>query len=91
MTNRSTRPPRVALGGLGYNDDEEFFDFQYEFDCFDVVALRDLHPGFLFDPDQSYGLGSMSGHLRLVGLTATLMTGSGTNMFSSVQNFGVCA
>jgi hypothetical protein len=58
--------PRVRLGGLGYNDDEEFFDFQWEFDCLDIVLLEDLDPNFLFVPGSPLGLGSMSGHLQLV-------------------------
>jgi hypothetical protein len=58
--------PRARLGGLAYNDDEQFFDFQWEFDCFDVVALPDLDPNFLFTPGSVLGLGSLSGHLQLV-------------------------
>ena len=58
--------PRARLGGLGFNDDEEFFDFQWEFDCFDIVALEDIDPNFEFRPPSVLGLGSMSGHLQLV-------------------------
>jgi hypothetical protein len=58
--------PRVRLGGLAYNDDEQYFDFQWEFDCFDVVALTDLDPNFLFVPGGVLGLGSLSGHLQVV-------------------------
>jgi hypothetical protein len=58
--------PRVRLGGLGYNDDEEYFDFQWEFDCFDIVSLLDIDPNFEFVPGSPLGLGSMSGHLQLV-------------------------
>jgi hypothetical protein len=57
--------PRVRLSGLGYNDDEEFFDFQWEFDCLDIVPLVDLDPNFRFTFGP-LGLGSMSGHLQLV-------------------------
>ncbi len=58
--------PRVKLGGFGYNDDEVAFDFSYEFDCFDVVALDDVNPNLRFHDGQSVGLGSISGHLQLV-------------------------
>jgi hypothetical protein len=58
--------PRARLGGLGYNDDEEYFDFQWEFDCFDIVSLLDIDPNFEFVPGSLLGLGSMSGHLQLV-------------------------
>ena len=58
--------PRARLGGLAYNDDEEFFDFQWEFDCFDIVSLLDIDPNFDFQPGSVLGLGSMSGHLQLV-------------------------
>ena len=65
-TTGHTPVPRVRLGGVAYDDDEEFFDFQWEFDCFDIVSLEDLDPNFLFDPTSPLGLGSMSGHLQLV-------------------------
>jgi hypothetical protein len=55
--------PRVKLGGYAFNDDEEYFDFQYEFDCFDVVSLEDLDPNFFFQ--KGIGFGSMVGHLEL--------------------------
>jgi hypothetical protein len=58
--------PRVRLGGLAYDDDEEYFDFQWEFDCFDIVSLLDIDPNFEFRPGSPLGLGSMSGHLQLV-------------------------
>jgi hypothetical protein len=58
--------PRARLGGLAYNDDEEYFDFQWEFDCFDIVSLIDIDPNFEFDDDGVLGIGSMSGHLQLV-------------------------
>jgi hypothetical protein len=59
--------PRARLGGLAYNDDEEFFDFQWEFDCFDIASLVDIDPNFLFFPAFPTGaLGSISGHLQLV-------------------------
>ncbi len=53
--------PRVALAGLGYDDDETPFDFQWEFDCFDVVSLTDMSINFA-----QVFLGSLSGHLQLV-------------------------
>jgi hypothetical protein len=55
-------PPRVRLGGLAFDDDEEFFDFAYQFDCFDVVALDAIDPSFAFDGSGG-GLGSIAGHL----------------------------
>ena len=60
-TTGNPTAPRVALAGLGYNDDEVPFDFQWEFDCFDIVHLTDMSQNFaqLF-------LGSLSGHLQLV-------------------------
>jgi hypothetical protein len=58
--------PRARLGGLGYNDDEQYFDFQWEFDCFDIASLLDIDPNFEFVPGSPLGLGSMSGHLQLV-------------------------
>ncbi len=54
-------PPRVALGGIAYDDDESFFDFQHTFDCFDVVALDQLSLNFT----QPF-LGSIAGHLQLI-------------------------
>jgi len=61
-------PPRVSIGGLGYDDDEVSFDWEYTFDCFDVVSLTDLSQNFaqLF-------LGSLSGHLSF----ASQQVGSG--------------
>jgi len=53
--------PRVALGGIAYDDDESFFDFQHEFDCFDIVALDEISLNFT----QPF-LGSLSGHFQLV-------------------------
>ena len=53
--------PRVSLGGLAYDDDESFFDFSHEFDCFDIVALGEITLNFT----QPF-LGSISGHLQLV-------------------------
>ncbi len=53
--------PRVAVGGLAFDDDENSFDFQHEFDCFDIVALDDISLNFR----QAF-LGSISGHLQLV-------------------------
>jgi hypothetical protein len=58
--------PRARLGGIAYNDDEQFFDFQWEFDCFDVASLVDIDPNFIFLDGGVLGLGSMSGHLQLV-------------------------
>jgi hypothetical protein len=58
--------PRARLGGVAYNDDEQYFDFQWEFDCFDIASLRDIDPNFEFVPGGPLGLGSMSGHLQLV-------------------------
>ena len=60
-TTGNPQTPRVALAGLGYNDDEIPFDFQWEFDCFDIVALSDMSLNFT----QPF-LGSLSGHLQLV-------------------------
>ncbi len=60
-TTGNTTVPRVALGGIGYDDDESFFDFQHEFDCFDIVALQDISLNFT----QPF-LGSIAGHLQLV-------------------------
>ena len=51
----------MALAGLGYDDDEVSFDFQWEFDCFDIVELRDMSQNF-----SQIFLGSLSGHLQLV-------------------------
>ena len=58
--------PRVKLGGFAYNDDEVAFDFSYEFDCFEIVALDEINANYTFDPDGALGLGSLSGHLELV-------------------------
>jgi hypothetical protein len=44
-TTGNPTAPRVALAGLGYDDDEVSFDFQWEFDCFDIVELRDKPVG----------------------------------------------
>ncbi len=52
----------MRLPGLGYNDDELAFDFQYEFDCFDIVQLNEIDPNFL---GGFPGLGSFVGHLQL--------------------------
>jgi hypothetical protein len=60
-TTGNPTAPRVAVAGLGYNDDEVPFDFQWEFDCFDIVRLQDMSANF----DQTF-LGSLSGHLQLV-------------------------
>jgi hypothetical protein len=57
--------PRVRLSGLAYDDDEEFFDFQWEFDCLDIVPLTNIDPNFTFSPGSALGFGSMSGHLQL--------------------------
>ena len=48
----------ISIFGLGYDDDEVSFDWDYTFDCFDVVSITDLSQNFaqLF-------LGSLSGHL----------------------------
>ena len=61
-TTGNPTAPRVAVGGLGYDDDENFFDFQHEFDCFDIVALTDMSANF----SQVFNGGSLSGHLQLV-------------------------
>ncbi len=61
-TTGNPTPPRVGLGGLAYDDDENFFDFQHEFDCFDIVRLADMSLNFL----QAFNGGSLSGHLQLV-------------------------
>ena len=61
-TTGNPTAPRVAVGGLGYDDDENFFDFQHEFDCFDIVALSDMSLNFT----QVFNGGSLSGHLQLV-------------------------
>jgi hypothetical protein len=61
-TAGASPPPRVRLGGLAFNDDEEFFDFAHQFDCFDVVALDAIDPNFAFSASGS-GLGSIAGHL----------------------------
>ncbi len=58
--------PMAKLGGFAYNDDEVAFDFSYEFDCFDIVALDEINANYTFDPDGALGLGSLSGHLELV-------------------------
>ncbi len=58
--------PRAKLGGFAYNDDEVAFDFSYEFDCFDIVALDDINQNYFFDPSGVLGLGSISGHLEIV-------------------------
>ena len=60
-TTGNPTAPRVAVAGLAYNDDEVAFDFQHEFDCFDVVSLADMSANFT----QPF-LGSLSGHLQLV-------------------------
>jgi hypothetical protein len=60
-TTGNPQAPRVALAGLGYNDDEVPFDFQWEFDCFDIVELREMSANFALP-----FLGSLSGHLQLV-------------------------
>jgi hypothetical protein len=60
-TTGNPTAPRVSVAGLGYNDDEVPFDFQWEFDCFDIVALQDMSANFAQD-----FLGSLSGHLQLV-------------------------
>jgi hypothetical protein len=58
--------PRVALGGITYNDDEEWCDWDWEFDCFDVVALEDISSCHqLYPPADPRGLGSISGHLEM--------------------------
>ncbi len=57
--------PRVKLGGYGYNDDEVAFDFSWEFDCFDIVALDDINDNYTYTGGV-LGLGSISGHLELV-------------------------
>jgi hypothetical protein len=58
--------PRAMLSGLAYDDDEVPFDFQWEFDCFDIASLVDIDPNFVFLPGSPLGLGSISGHLQLV-------------------------
>ncbi len=57
--------PRVKVGGFAYNDDEVAFDFTFEFDCFDIVALDDINENYRF-VDGALGLGSLSGHLEMV-------------------------
>jgi hypothetical protein len=66
--------PRVKIGGFAYNDDEMPFDFSYEFDCFDIVALEEINANFIFDPDSVLGLGSMSGHIEM---TAQIIASTG--------------
>ncbi len=55
-------PPRARLTGVAYNDDEVPFDFQYEFECFDIVALDEIDPNFV---GGFPGLGSFVGHVQL--------------------------
>ncbi len=69
--------PRAMVSGLIYNDDEQFTDFQYVFDCFTIVPLANTDDGvpnsepgldqnFIYDPNSTLGLGSIVGHLELV-------------------------
>ena len=60
-TTGNPTAPRASVSGLAYNDDELYFDFQHEFDCFDIVPLAAITPNFTFP-----FLGSLSGHLQLV-------------------------
>ena len=55
------QPPRVSVTGLGWDDDEVFFNWDHTFDCFDVVSLLDITPNF----SQTFQLGSLSGHLTM--------------------------
>ncbi len=58
--------PRVAIGGYTYNDDEEWFDWGHEFDCFEIVALGDIDDNMnYYAPPSLLGLGSISGHLEM--------------------------
>lgn len=61
----SSRPPRVALGGLAYGARPEPLDFQYAFDCFDVVAVDEVDPNLFYSGGSSLGLGSATGRLEL--------------------------
>ncbi len=58
-------PPRVKIGGFAYDDDEQYFDWTYQFDCFDIVALEELDVNFAYTGGAS-GLGSIAGHLEIV-------------------------
>jgi hypothetical protein len=74
----------VALGGLTYNDDEEWCDWDWEFDCFDIAALEDIHPCHQFYPSgDPRGLGSISGHLEMY--SQSILTAAGD---SHDVNFG---
>ncbi len=58
--------PRVAIGGYTYNDDEDWFDWGHEFDCFEIVALGDIDDNMnYYAPPSLLGLGSISGHLEM--------------------------
>jgi hypothetical protein len=65
-TTGNAPTPRVRLGGLGYDDDEQLFNFQWEFDCFDIASLPEIDPNFQFVPGSPLGLGSLSGSLLIV-------------------------
>jgi hypothetical protein len=56
-----TPPPRVKLGGVAQGLRPSFLDFQYEFQCFDVVAVNDIDANLA----SGSGLGSSSGRLEL--------------------------
>ena len=76
--------PRVALGGVTYNDDEEWCDWDWHFDCFEIVALEDIHSCHqLYPPPDPRGLGSMSGHLEM--WPQSILTAAGD---SHDENFG---
>jgi hypothetical protein len=58
--------PRVAIGGVTYNDDEEDCDWGHEFDCFEIAALNEIDDCHsLYPPGSNLGLRSVTGHLEM--------------------------
>ena len=64
-TTSNAAPPRAAVSGLGWDDDETPFNWSHEFDCFDVVDLLDITNNFSQEIMAGAVPGTLSGHLTM--------------------------
>jgi hypothetical protein len=71
-----TELPVVNIGGKTYNSDEQYCNWGYNFECFEIVALEDISLcNQIYPPGDPRGLGSISGHLQMFpDITATAGT-----------------
>ncbi len=90
--------PRSAIGGLTYNDDEEYCDWGHEFDCFEITALEDIDAcNSIYPAPSSLGLGSISGHLEMhpqaiatANDSHDATSGTGTTLGTAASTAGSC-